>query len=345
MGIHCEMNLFNPPDGTFVPGETVSGVIKYAVDRDTAVKRIIVSLKGGGVLRIRNTQRRQQNRPNVFYCFEEYVDIDNIIREDEKGILPFGCYETNFSFTVPKNLPPSFKYMKHLPHHIVKCKISYFVRIKFEKPGLFKLNKHFRYYITMLSGVTPNLPTVPTVFSKDKNLCRLISSSPRTVKIRANVESCVLAPGTKIELNYEVHNNTNLVIKSVETKLIEVHSFKARSNRKIQNFKDVPDTDTKTASINSGDHQTMLIIMNLPPDIMSLENSKIVQREYAVKITVDLPMPHFNIVFEIPVQIGYRTDLIEESAAIPINELPPPYWAIMGEANGSREDLDSIDNF
>lgn len=331
------MNLLKPADEYFRPGSTVSGTVRYTLDKDDVFEKIIVSMKGIGRLRMRT--RNRQNNP-TYRNDEDYVDIDYVIYTNEKKApLPRGSYETKFSFTLPPNIPSSLKYHKTIPKYVIKCKILYYIRIKFEKPDLLQFDTRFKKNISVVSEIIPRLPTVPTICGEQKalmTLSQLFSNKKSVIEIKANIENSVLQPGGKIEINYEVSNDTNIVIKGVESKLKEVYTFTSKRGHKAHAKEDIPCTDTKTCSIKCGDKQTMDITINVPVDKKSLEHSKLVSRQYFVVIQAILPLPHRNTVLKIPIQIDDNMDMFAAS----VNDAPPSYWEAVGEETKEQSDDD-----
>ncbi|KAJ8730542.1 hypothetical protein PYW08_001955 [Mythimna loreyi] len=323
MGIYCQINLNKPPDGAFYSGEVVSGMIKYALDEPMEIEKITVSLKGIGHLRL--TERtNQKNRRRSYGNSEIYVDADEVIQEGKYKVLP-GSYEVKFNFRLPDNLPPTFEFCKHIPRYGVNCKIKYYVRIKIDRPGWFAFAKHYRKEITVASTITPKLSTEPVMYGERSKLLQLFSSKSSTVIMKANILNSVITNGGKIEVQSEIQNDTNINIKAVEIKLVEMHTFKATGHTDVKAYEDVPNCDSKTGSIQSGATQDMPIDIIVPSDKVSLDNSKIVSRDYLVRITAILPMPHRNVVLDIPVQIGDNVQREE------ICDPPPSYWEAMGE--------------
>lgn len=345
MGIHCEINLHKRADGAFVPGSVVSGTIKYGVDVPTEFKKITVSLKGNGFLIIHDRQAKNKGRAvDSYRNSEDYVDIDNVIYTNEKkdNPLPIGMYETQFSFKLPEEVPASFKYQKRAARYRVRCYIEYYVRIKFETIGLFNLNKKFKKEITVVSGIKPRLPTDPVIYGEVKKLLSLFSKN-NTVDIKVNVPKSVISTGGKIEFSYEIFNDTNLTIKGVEAKLVELHTFKSHGSKEVEMSKDIKDTDSKTGSIASGEKKTIDVVINVPSERTSLEHSKIVSREYFVHIEAIIPFPHWNAVLKFPVQIGDVMGNIHESEN---NDAPPSYWEVMmGDEKEKGEEIDDVDDF
>ncbi|XP_075974076.1 uncharacterized protein LOC142975230 [Anticarsia gemmatalis] len=350
MGICCQINLLKPPNIAFAPGEVVSGVIKYAVHDSMEFEKITTSLKGSGQLSIR-VKSSQRNRDTTYTAKESYVDIDHIVR-DEKFQVPVGCYEIKFNFQIPENVPSSLSYTKNFNQYTVRCRIKYYIRIKFERPGWFAFTKHFRKEINVESGITPNLLMEPVIYGEWKNLMRLFSRKNAIVSIKASIMNSVIPAGGTVFVNYEIKNDSNVVIKSIETKLVEMFTFKANGHKEVKAYEDVHDTDSKTGSINCDMIEHMPLELTVPMGRFSLQNSKLVARDYLVRIIAELPMPHRNVVLDIPIQVGrfpqgavLGTENVGEpiACAMTYDDPPPSYWEVMGEAakgDGFDDDCD-----
>lgn len=337
MGVYCEINLFKPADGAFVPGSTVSGIIKYAVDQETVFNKITMSLKGNGQLRITDKRRkRKTGNMSVYRNSEQYIDIENIVHNNDKAPVAIGAYEIPFCFTLPQNLPPSLDYFKSDVRYRIRCNIKYYISMVFERPGLFKLNKKMKKEITVVSGIKPRLPMEPTMLAEQKKLFKPFSRKPNIVNIKANIENCVIAPGGNVRLNYEIFNHTTLNLKGVETKLVETYTFTTRGHRKVKVSKDVERTDSKSGSISAGASTSSDLTISLPSDIGSLEYSHLVSRDYFVQIIAEIPFPHLNAYLEIPIQVGDRN----ESSPDAVDDPPPSYWEAMAEAEKLADDDD-----
>uniref|UniRef100_A0A2A4JQG5 Arrestin C-terminal-like domain-containing protein n=1 Tax=Heliothis virescens TaxID=7102 RepID=A0A2A4JQG5_HELVI len=333
MGIFCQINLFKPPDGAFYSGQAVSGMIKYGLDEPMEIEKITVSLKGVGHLRL--TERtNKKNRRHTYGSSEVYVDTDEVMQEGKIKIPP-GSYELLFNFRLPQNVPPSIEYNKHIPRYAVNCQIKYYVRIKFARPGWFTFAKHFRKEITVASTIKPRLSMEPVIYGERSTLIQLFTSKPSTVIMKANVLNSVIPNGGKITIESEVQNDTNINIKTVEIKMMETYTFKAIGHPDVKVYEDIPSCECKTASIKAGATQNMPVDIVVPSDRVSLDNSKFVSRDYIVRITSVLPIPHRNVVLDIPVQIGDKVQRQE------VFDLPPTYWEAMGEVD--KEDDESDD--
>ncbi|XP_068632616.1 arrestin domain-containing protein 17-like [Battus philenor] len=331
MGVFCEINLFKSRDGVFVAGSTVKGAIRYAVDEETTFGEIVVSLKGKGVLCLKR-KHNDKSKEVTYRRSEQYLDLNNVVVESGKNIvITKGSYEIPFTFRLPRNIPPTFRHSSSNIQYAVNCNIRYYLSIKFQRPGFWKLDKKYKKEITIDSGIQPRLPLESIIYGKQKKLSRLFTRKNSAITIKAGIAKSVIAPGDKVEFEYEVVNDSNVIVKAVETKLLEVLTFKTKS-KTVTECRDVPQTECKTGSVKSDDSQTMSVEIDVPLDNKSLDFSELVARDYYVQITVELPFPHFDSKLQIPIQVG-------DTAVSNLLEPPPSYWEAMGE-----EEKDDKDN-
>lgn len=336
MGIHCEINLFKTSDGVYKPGSIVSGIIKYAVDEDTIFEKITVSLKGKGHVMIQDLRRtRRDKSPNTYRSDEDYVDMDNVVLNNDKGVpLSIGLYETGFNFKLPYEIPSSLMYHNRNASYRVRCQIFYYVRIKFERAGFMNFDKKFKKELTVISRIKPKLPKEPLIYGEQSKLFQLFKSKNSIVNIKANIGNSVIRPGGKVEIDYELFNDTNLVLSGVETKVIEVYTFKS----KAEMTSDVENTESKTGPVKSDEKQIERVSIQVPSDKSTLQFARIASRDYFVCITADLPFPHRNVVLKIPLEIGEEIQMTESEQNEP-NDPPPSYWEVMGEEKKEKRDF------
>ncbi|CAB3243008.1 unnamed protein product [Arctia plantaginis] len=338
MGISCEIHLFKPVNGVYYSGQNVSGVIKYSVDEPMTVDKIVTSLKGIGYIAI--TADHGSTWERTYKTTTSYIDVDTVIIGEKKQIS-VGSYEIKFRYTLPGNIPSTMKARKafKFKSYKVKCFIKYYIRIKFERPGVFAFNKHFRKEVDVLSKTVPTLPREPAVYTENKKLLRLFTKQDSIITINATILNSVIPMEGKIELRYEVQNNSHVVIKTTTTQLVQGYLFKSKGHRKVIYGEAVPDTEAQTLPINCQETQNRTISIDVPSGLYNVENTMIVARFYRVRITAQLPIPYKNVILDVPVQIGIfeenlnvnRTEVTNED--INSDNLPPSYWEVMGEAN------------
>ncbi|CAD0200054.1 unnamed protein product [Chrysodeixis includens] len=322
MGIFSEITMAKPSDGTFHSGELVSGLIKYAVDEPTSLEKITISLKGIGYIHVVEQVRDKNNSQRSYGNSEVYMDMDEVI-QNKKIVLPVGSYEKAFAFRLPQNIPSTFKFY-HRDYNVqIMARIKYYVRIKFDKTGMFSFAKHFRKEIPVLSSITPRLSTEPTILGEQKKLTQPFSCRKSIVYIKANILDSMIPVGGTISFQYEVINDTNVTIKSVISRLMELHKFVI--SRPMLTYEDIEGTDAKTGALKPGESKSFDVQFSVPSYLVSLDHSKIISRQYQVVVTARMPMPHRDVNLVIPIQIGDA--VVRED----ITEPPPSYWEAMGE--------------
>lgn len=332
MGISCQINLFKPPNSVFHPGDIVSGIIKYVLPEQMEFDKIVTSLKGSGSLEIRAAaQNVYRSDENVQCTNETYVDIDNVITKG-KTKVPAGSYDVNFNFTLPQILPSSFFFQNSVKHYRINCLVKYYVRIKFQRPGWFNFSKRFRKEVYVVSGITPKLLMQPIIYGKSKKLLRFFSRKNANINMKATIQNSVIPISGQIHIDYEIKNDSNVPITCIEIKLIEIYTFKVQGHAKVKVCEDVPNTGAKIGRISCGILKPLVVDISVPIDKATLQNSNLIKRDYVVRTKATLPMPHRNIVLDIPVEIGPINNFISKNVPNELNvtpTAPSTYWETM----------------
>ncbi|XP_059055593.1 uncharacterized protein LOC131849523 [Achroia grisella] len=328
MGVICEINVFKSDNEEFRPGDEVSGLIRYAVDDTTVFHKITVSLKGHGRLRIVNTERKHNRE---YTNKEEYVDIDNVIVGNENLLLVSKGngtkeYETKFSFKLPEDIPPSYVYCSNKGGYYIKCKILYYIRIKFKKCGVLPLPKRFKKEITVGTAFKPTLPKSPVIYGEQRKIVKLFPSN-NTISIKADIENSVIKCGEIVTFGYEILNNTHVELKGVKVKLVEVHSFKAKGLHRVKKVTNIEESTSRTPAIQRGGTQKLDFAIVVPVDRKTMQHSSIASIDYFIRIKVLLPMFRQNFTLDIPIEVG--DEMLDE--AVCLDAPPPSYWEVMGE--------------
>lgn len=343
MGISCEITLCRPADGRYIfqPGSIVSGGIRYYLHEEYEFSSITVSLKGLGKLYFEDKAKKRRDRMYKYNNNETYVDIDHIIHQKDSGeLLPVGQYETQFSFQLPFDIPASLDYTKHTASYYARCTIQYYVRIKFERPGKFNFNKHYKKEINVISGQVPRMTTQPLIYGDQKKLLQLgslFSSKKGIVNLKATIANSVLRPGENVQIDYEIENDTNVEIKKVSVRLLEVDKYTSQGGLEVKVQSEVDGTKFQHESISSGDTVKFTAEINVPELCASIDHSNIIARDYCLMSTVVMPMPHINVILEMPIQVvdilsqSFQECSISSTAEYSPDDAPPTYWEAMGE--------------
>lgn len=345
MGVMCQILLQRPPEGYWKPSSSVTGVIKYAIDEPTEFSGITISLIGKGNCHWTErkagkvgTHRHSQMNGEVHHYRgnEDFFNIKtNVLNKNEGEIVIIkpGSYEFEFSFIFPNDLPPTYK--------DVHSKISYGVVAKFKRPGLFQFNKRF-YVETVLGGsFQPVLPQEPIMYGLDKSLFTLFSSRKSVINLKAEIEKSFLRAGDSAKLSFVVTNHSKVVIPSIQIELLSVTTYTSTSGRQKRVFYTVSNSKHNTASIPDSSKSNLNALVRIPNDIFSVQHSKIISKEWMLRVIIKLPMPHINASVDIPIVVArVDTSVNEVTKAVDdgvkpskSDDAPPSYWEVMTEGD------------
>lgn len=322
MGVRCQIKVYKTGDNVIQPGSIVSGVLKYDIEKETVCNKITVSFKGNGYL-IAKLKKRESNI-RTYRKSEQYTKVDYIIYKHEAGAkLPAGSYQTEFHFIIPESIPPSLIYTKKTLNHVVKCYITYYIRIKFERTGIIKNTTTFKRPLTVLPIAIPKLPTEPTVYGHQQILKRHSATNSGVLKLTATIINSVIKPGENIRIEYEVKNDTHVNVKSIVTKLIEIYTIKSKAGKEIRFVGNLNNTMQISGIVKMRESRSLVVEVTVPLNLGTLEYSNLVSREYFVMINLELPMNYEDMIMKIPVQIGNDIHGTEGK--------PPSYWNVLQE--------------
>ncbi|CAH0406804.1 unnamed protein product [Chilo suppressalis] len=337
MGVSCDICVNEPLKGSFDSGDSISGVLKYNLDENVKFNQMVVSLKGVGRLTLtKNEGIGKKAKKKNYYNKEDYVNIVNTVESNEKGKqIDATHYEKEFFFRLPEKIPPSLNYVRGHRKYKVNCNIVYYVSVEFKFCDGINKNKRFSKILKMISKIQPRLLMTPSVYIESKKLFKLIKSHESIITIRASIQNSIVEPGDKVNIFYEVSNDSNITVKAIETKLTMIYIFNVPNMCGMMFKGDVKNTQGKTGPIKSGNILRSTVEIDLPPDVYSLDFCKFVSRDYSVVITAVLPLPHSKLSLEIPIQVGNK--LTNGTATTEISEdnveksfKPPRFTKRMG---------------
>ncbi|CAH0702218.1 unnamed protein product [Spodoptera exigua] len=345
MGLRSEILIHPPRGGKHVTGGTIRGMVKFHLDKDTDFKKISIALIQKGHVQWYefatkssvNPRRTVGNR----YVYEgrEEVTLTKVYflnkEIDEKcdtSTLKAGSYEHQFEIELPEEVPASIS--------TDIGEINYSIVLKFKKPSVFSFNKVFRTPVTIYPRLDPTIPDQPVTVSLEKSLFKLFSSKKHEIKLKAELDRGYLIPGGEGKISFSVINNSD-VIFSVKTELVSKTKYRdrfmvekiVRDNPKIER-KVIRACTVETPSIPERSVSSdMYNIIPVTTDLCTVRHSELISREFKLKVTLNLPMPHKNSCVDIPVFIGEQPHLpneLEAGFGEPM-EAPPSYWEVMTE--------------
>lgn len=346
MGIACDILIQSPEKRKHVTGEPLKGLVKFNLDKDTAYKKISLSLVEKGYCQWDETeysyrsrhgcQAHQRRKVGNRYVFEghETKIVKKIhllhTKTDENKTLSAGSHEHAFEMIIPENIPPSLD--------TEFGEIKYYLVLKFKKLKIFSRNKKFKTKITIYPSIDSSVADKPLCFALDKTLSKLFSAHKHEIHLKAVLDKGYLNPSGERKISFVVANTSNVVV-SVKTELIcktkykddfAVNKFMSDDPKTVRDV--IYSCTVGTPIVTENSVSRMFIMIPVAPELCTVRHSKIITREYKLRVTLKLPLPHINSSIEIPVFVGERltgdVEIIEPNAP---KEEPPSYWESMSE--------------
>lgn len=297
----------------------VSGVVKYAIDKPTEYKDITLSLIGKGhctwterdSTSSSNDNTTTSSKTTTYYGHDEYVNHKMFILEKSKNVstivVPPGCYEFPFQFILPKNIPPSFK--------DTTCKITYEVVLEFVKPRLINATKKFDAELSVYGYVTPTL-SYPIVFGLEKSLFKPFSMRRNIINLKVELAKTILTPGENINLSYVITNQSSVAVNAVRIELLTKTKYTADCGRTNVYEKVYQACTVRQKGCDSDSVDKNRAVVPTLAELYTIQNTKVIEKKYFVRVTLELPLLHINGSAELEVVIGEMA---------PEVDLPPPY--------------------
>lgn len=335
MGVHCKIIVQNPREGVYRPGDTVNGVLEYAIDEPTEYKDITVSLIGKGKFHVSKGSGKNKRH---YYGKEEYINITiNVLnkRPGETVTLPFGNYTFPFEFRLPGDIPSSYSNnSNYVSGYAGQYSITYTIKAQFEKPSLFSFKTSCEKELVIYGYVNPVAPDGPIIAGIEKgitylNPLSLLSDRKEVIHLKSTLEKSYLTPGEAAHLSYEIHNDTDIDVNAITTHLQQRLTLTSNDLSHTYN-RYVKGCTAKTQPISNNTKTYIKVSLPTIPEVYSIQHSKIINVEYFVKVTVDVPFPHINASVEIPIAIGERQGQSSSMNVLEFNDYeddfdPPTY--------------------
>lgn len=289
MWIECSILLPAMPGGAFRSGQKVTGLLKYSLKNLTEFTSATIELKGKG--KCSWSESDSDNNSTSYYGKETYVYMVRNILHEKNNKIPAGVYEVPFEFVLPTGLPSWYKDHSN--------KISYRLIARFSKPGFFGNKKKIDTAIRVYGDLEPCSPE-PIIFGLTKK--SLMSSG--TIIMKAEIIKTLLVAGEPINLECSIVNNTSIPVTGIRLKLFSELTYTTTNGKRTQRRRNsVKGSDNERLGPKTESVDKIPCTVRTSPDLYSIQNSKIVKREYKLQVTIIVPFPHRNESVEIPVVI------------------------------------------
>ncbi|XP_063893634.1 arrestin domain-containing protein 3-like [Helicoverpa armigera] len=290
MGVLCQILINRTDDGVFRSGQTVTGTLKYSIEKPTRYNSIDISFVGKG--RCRWSEGSRKNRRTYSNQEEYFSAYQNLYTPKGDEMLKPGEFEYPFEFIVPYNIPSSFK--------DYTCTIEYKVIVKFAKRKLFSSGDTFETEIPICGCVSSSLQE-PLLFGLRKTLTSFKSNSK--VRVNAEIDKVTVAPGEHFNLRLTIFNDSNVSVM-VKTELLTFFTYVSSIGHKKVVMQPIEATKSNSTKIKAGSKTELVCNVPTLTSMYSIQHTKILIGQYKVRVMVKLPFPHVNAAVAIPVEIG-----------------------------------------
>ncbi|PZC71167.1 hypothetical protein B5X24_HaOG213945 [Helicoverpa armigera] len=324
MGIKSEILIQIPRERKHITGEPIRGIVKFHLDKETVFKNISLSFIQKSYCTWVESARAYEERfvfpvrhrlkVGNIYRFDGQENkvlekIDFLDKETNQNVkLKFGSYEYPFEILIPEELPPSIK--------TDIGSIKYYFVLKFEKPGLSIWNKTFKTKVSIYPRIDTSLDDEPVNFTMEKDI------TDKKISIKGELEKGSFNSTDERRISFEVTNNSDVTF-DIKTELVSSTKYTDTDpilnhhkflDQKFEETKTVEEVVgyctmiTPTVPDNSVANMYNILPPILPPEHLTVRHSKIISREYMVRVTLMLPVPYANDFIDIPVFIGEEVD-------------------------------------
>lgn len=134
-----------------------------------------------------------------------------------------------------------------------------------------------------------------------------------------------MTPSGRTNVSFVVNNNSNDIF-AVKTELICISKYTIpKHNSTISKKKVIHSSTIEASNIPDNSVSNMSSIISVAPDIYTVRHSNLINREYKVRVTLKLPLPHVNSSVEIPVFVG-ESLTVNDGEADELSESLTTYW-------------------
>lgn len=309
-----EINLYDTSAKT--NGEVVSGSVVYQVDTPVSVVSIIVRLVGVITSGTETTIKEQRE----FLCLEYAAKPSSGNVNLGYNYKP-GNYEYPFEFEFPhtNQLPPSFSMRTKRSQfvqieYLVTCTVEKALRFKpdveiSKKVHFVPRNKHLQW-----SANAASKKKLTGLFKSPKPAANTASNGDMTLQLQPQQQACsntmVIYSESRVSDNFDL----SLVAKS-HLKISEVYVHvelvvSTTNNKKHIETKHVTICQQKiqiheqdTIHINKGLQLSIPLENDYFPRMSSSFDYLLLKRDYSLRVTVEIPQRHAQLVWEKPVVV------------------------------------------
>ncbi|CAF0758598.1 unnamed protein product [Brachionus calyciflorus] len=294
----------NKPNFTYLPGEHVTGIVRFRLNEASSVNVIKINLNGGAIVNWteEDTDSDGNKQSNSYSVDETYINKDIILatqKNSNKLYLEINEYDFPFDFVLPNYLPYSI--------YDSNGQIYYLLTALIDIPWSSNIKTKLRINIAHSFDLNSN-PSLRHGYEVETLCCGPSKSNPILIKI--STLKCGYVPGERINFSILLKNFGSRKIDLIEVKFDKCYFYvNSKTNWSINISKIM-----LAGSIRSGEKKAWNNLELLIPNILSTLPGHIIQIKYFLIFSIKTSCLTFTKEVKIPIVIG----------TIPFNNSNPP---------------------
>ncbi|XP_054153468.1 arrestin domain-containing protein 3-like [Oppia nitens] len=284
----------------YYPGQHVKG--KCAIELRSELKLKSIKIYMVGIAKVHWTESRSTGNRLGAYTEHYSSEIEYFFKKqllcgpesnDSREVLIEGHHEFVFSFQLPNGgISTSFegKYGN----------IRYWLKAEVEKPWGF--NHKTKKAFTVITPIDINRREylIPVENSIEKSLCCLCCTSG-PIHLYARTDRTGYCPGESISITAEFENHSRRTVIPHAT-LYQSQTFLAGGKSRCRRFKFTIVTGLAIQPRRTANWDAQLL--KIPAVSPSIINCSLIKVEYAVRITLQIPLIGYNLSVYLPIIVG-----------------------------------------
>ncbi|XP_003245917.1 arrestin domain-containing protein 3-like [Acyrthosiphon pisum] len=288
MSVENVQIVFDDPTAVFTPGQTITGRVLIGISK-SSVKVKYIKLKFRGEANVRWYEMRSKTRTlpassHYFTSKEEYFkNVKNnffLVGAKGESQLEVGDYVYPFNFSLPHEIPSTFKGQHGEVFYIAKVKINIPWRISIEKKTIFEVISPVHL------NEEPSLAEPKTALKEKFYCCFLCKSGPMT--LIAYIPYSGFIPGQSIPVTVELDNNSNVYVNSIEIKLERTLEYTARYPTGNKNYEHSNIVNVFIDGVEKYNSKTCVEQLQIPNEITVVAHVNIQHLKEVASIKIKL---------------------------------------------------------
>lgn len=308
MWAHCQIHVEKPPGGPFKPGDVITGYIDYPLQKNAEFNNVILSLKGRSKCYWKDKKKTNNGDKTKFNGEEDLVSINLNMLNDGDDEIKAGLHSFPFSFTLPNNIPPSFKDDGDNYH----ASIEYIIRAKFifsrKLFPVFSFPLRFYENVTVVNPIVLTKPLESVTYGLHDELSKkfgAVVDTNQDFDLKVTLAKSVITPGENLDLYLQVYNNTKHSVGKIYINLFQNLTLTDDSRNTNIISKEIKDSRMKTKKIGKEQYTRSFHTITIPNYLSTVQNSRIIGRDYKLVIKTSISNMKREINLDIPLLIGW----------------------------------------